>query len=73
MTALLCVLVGHEYRDGRAGCRRPGCERSGADAVDDGTSWRCGDCRCVNAPWEAFCYRCGAGQPEPMEDAEAER
>jgi hypothetical protein len=26
MTALLCVLVGHEYRDGHAGCRRPGCE-----------------------------------------------
>lgn len=28
--------------------------------------WRCDDCRCLNGAYEAFCYRCGAGQPEDV-------
>jgi hypothetical protein len=31
---------------------------------DADTQWRCGDCQCLNALHESFCYRCGAGQPE---------
>lgn len=33
----------------------------------DNDQWRCGDCQCLNADHEAFCFRCGAGPPEePM-------
>jgi hypothetical protein len=51
--------------DQKCACRCHGAARSpqGEDheAVE---SWRCTDCNCVNRDDEAFCFRCGAGQPE---------
>lgn len=45
------------------------CEwRNVADAIereaDDDHLWLCGDCKALNGDHEAFCFRCGAGQPE---------
>jgi hypothetical protein len=45
------------------------CEwRTVADAIEREAApverWRCGDCACLNAADEAFCFRCGAGQPD---------
>lgn len=35
-------------------------------------SWRCEDCQCLNGTHEAFCFRCGAGQPEGLPVARGE-
>jgi hypothetical protein len=45
------------------------CEwRNVADAIEreasDDHLWLCGDCKALNGEHEAFCFRCGAGQPE---------
>jgi hypothetical protein len=44
------------------------CEwRNVADAIEceaEPNLWLCGDCKCLNGMYEAFCWRCGAGPPE---------
>jgi hypothetical protein len=52
----------HDWLDERPGLAADELP-SRAELAEDG-AWRCGDCGCVNADHEAFCYRCGAGQPD---------
>jgi hypothetical protein len=43
-----------------------------ADSVPSEEYWACPDCGCWESVATAFCWRCGAGPPEP-EDAQIDR